>query len=116
MPAVRVFWYDCCSNSGDQKCRTRLLLRWIADDDLRGIAKYSILLRGMQLLILIPTFVVLVMTYINTKHLFSTMPSSSTTILPSVPCSIRKLSIIVWFFWSLSFLTVICSIVLDIFM
>jgi hypothetical protein len=124
MPALRVFCYDGCS-SAQRRDRnggsTRLLLSWMADDDLRVIAKYSILLRCMQLLILIPTLAVLIQTHLNIKHLFSTVTTtttstSSTTQLSSVPCSIRKPSIIVWFFWSSSFITVIGSIVLEIFM
>ena len=107
MPALRIFCYNC--QSGNR--HLVVLLRWIADDDLRGIAKYSIFLRGMQLLILLPTFVVLVQTYVNTKHLFdnttTTNATTTTTIFPSAPCNIRKLSIIVWFFWSSSFFTVI---------
>ena len=66
----------------------------------------TIIIRIMQLLILLPTFVVLVHKYINSKQLFSstaTTSSSSTTALSSLPCSVRIVSIIVWFFWSSSF-------------
>lgn len=113
MPALRVYCYDVCGKNCDRKGYTRSLLRWIADDDLRGIAKYSIVFRGMQLLILIPTFVVLVKTYINTKKLLSTTSSGYPQ---AIPCGMRKLSIIVWFFWSTSLFTIVFSIVLDIFM
>lgn len=115
MPALRFACYNGCAKRGDRKNNTRLLLSWIADDDLRGITKYSIVFRSMQLLMLIPTCIVLVKTYVNAKRLFSTTTLSSTALF-SLPCGVRRISIIVWFFWSFSLLTVVSSIALDIVM
>jgi hypothetical protein len=74
-------------------------ISWLADDDLRGLSKFSLWLRIGQLLGLsLPSFILLLLNddsdCIDDDHV----------------------SLVVWSFWSLSFATLLCSIVLESFM
>jgi hypothetical protein len=70
-------------------------IAWLADDDLRGLSKVSMILRLGQLLGLsLPAFILLLLNdddCIDDSHA----------------------SLVVWSFWSLSFATLLCSIVLE---
>lgn len=124
MPALRVACYDCSiynKRETGSRCNTssstRLLFRWIADDDLRGIAKYSILLRSIQFVILIPTLVVLIQTYNNAQDFFDSITTTTAHTAAAIwPCRVLRISTIIWFFWSSSLFTVVISIVLEIIM
>ena len=134
MPALRI---DTCPQYTVVDCGTRrhdrdatnhnnnhnntrpLLLSWMADDDLRGWTKYSILLRVVQLLILGPTLCVLIMTQVNAMDLYSNNNnniSTTTTTTTILPCRLRQSFLVIWFFWSSSLLTTLSFLVLDIYM
>ena len=105
-------------NHNNNNTRRWLLLSWMADDDLRGWTKYSILLRVVQLLILGPTLCVLIMTQVNAKDLYSNNNNniSTTTTTTILPCRLRQSFLVIWFFWSSSLLTTLSFLVLDIYM
>jgi hypothetical protein len=115
MPALRIACCGscCCSsknNNNNHHKRNRnkhcRLLWWIADDDLRGIAKYAIILRCLQILILIPTLYNLIITQKQSQDLFTTL----------LPCDMRNSYFIVWSFWSSAVFTTLFSLILEIFM
>jgi hypothetical protein len=107
MPGLRISFCGGVQNNNRNNVEqfSYLLSWWIAGDDLRGIAKYALLLRCIQLIVLIPVLIMLIMIHTNNERLFTLLP-----------CDVRHNSIVVWSFWSLSLTTVLCSIVLEIFM
>ena len=103
-------------NHNNNNTRRWLLLSWMADDDLRGWTKYSILLRVVQLLILGPTLCVLIMTQVNAMELYSNNNNNNISTTTILPCRLRQSFLVIWFFWSSSLLTTLSFLVLDIYM
>jgi hypothetical protein len=85
-------------------------LGFVAGDDLRAIAKFNLVLRTAQLVILWTAFVLLIMAEVR-LHDDQDMWSSTTCIQDE-----RQKEAVVWSFWALSATTIVSSIVLESFM
>jgi hypothetical protein len=101
MPALRIL-------GGRQR------IAWLADDDLRCVAKYALLLRCIQIGIAVPSLILLLIVQNNFSYIRQNISSgSSGSSICLTPATRNEKAIIVWSFWSMSMTTIIASIILE---